>query len=226
MISPAPSSTSVQPVRTLRLGAAGTLMLGTVGTLSAANTTNGTVVFNDSPGITSTRPAAFGEQNIVYFDVNGDGNQDFLVNAPQFGSAKGLFAPDAFADMPMYITAGDALLLGDIVGPDQTFMYYSNPPDPKGPANSVNMSASEAYYGFSFVDGSTRYGWIRFSNTTAAFTVLEWAFDTSGASIAVGATASAIPEASTTTAAMGAAALLAGSMAAWRRRKARNAVIV
>lgn len=220
--SPAPAQTS----RTLRFGAAGTLMLGAAGTLSAANVTNGTVVYNATPGITSTRPATFGGHHMVYFDVTGDGNQDFLINAPQFGKAKGLFAPDVYATMPMYITAGEALLLDDIVGPDQTFMYYTNPPDPTGPVNSVNMSASEGYYGFSFVDGSTHYGWIRFSNTSAAFTVLEWAFDTSGAPIAVGATASAIPEASTTTAAMGAAALLAGSMAAWRRRKARNLAAV
>ncbi len=216
---------SAQPSRTLRLGAAGTLMLGTVGTVSAANMTNGTVVFNTSPGISAAELSPKGTHNFVYFDVTGDGTNDFMIDSFKLGKSKGILSADLTAPFYLYLNEGDPLAFGSIVGPDTNFLDFTGEQGDTS-VTSANLPVGQSYYGFSFTDGSTNYGWIQASYVSKKVTVLGWAFDTSGASMAVGATASAIPEASTTTLSMGAAALLAGSVVAWRRRKARIPVAV
>jgi hypothetical protein len=203
----------------LRLGATGSLILGAAGAASAANVTNGTVVFNASPNISAAQLSPKGTHNFVYFDVTEDGTNDFLIDSFNLGGSKGTLAPDVQSGMPMYLSAGNALQAGSIVGPDQAFLYYDGPTDDSD-VTAATLSSGESYYGFSFTDGSTNYGWLKVSFESTTVSVLGWAYDTSGAAIAVGST-SAIPEASTTTLSMGAAALLAGSAAAWRRRKTR-----
>ncbi|WP_309387783.1 hypothetical protein [Cerasicoccus frondis] len=92
-------------------------------------------------------------------------------------------------------------------------------------------SFSNQYMAFSFNDstagGATRYGWAELSQiigptTDPLVTLHSWAYDDTGATIAMGAGASAIPEASTVTmSAFGALAL--GGIVAWRKRKQATA---
>lgn len=226
-----PSSTLA--AHTLRLGATGSLLLGAAGTASAAVATNGTIRFNDNPGLTTTGTP--GDQ--VLFDLNADGTGDFFITTlngkapsrflPEGIPVAGAFAPNTLLtsfvsngqELDVYTTG---LTPGSTVGPDSIFL-----PPGSGTANAAApIYVDDSYFGFSFLDGSTRvYGWTHFAFsaptlTTPSLTLLAWAYDTSGALIIVGST-TPIPEASTTTLAMGAAALLAGSAAAWRRRQAR-----
>lgn len=215
-----------QSSRTLRLGTTGSIILGAAAGASAANATNGTVVYNDSPGISAAELRPSGTANFVYFDITGDGTEDLLINSMGIGkSSIGLLGPDLDAPALMHLNAGEPLAFGSIVGPELGFLQFTGQPGDTS-VTGATLSAGESYYGFSFTDGSTNYGWIQVSYLSKTVTVLGWAYDTSGASIAVGATASAIPEPATTTLAMGAFALLAGSAAAWRRRKARMPAVV
>ena len=215
-----PAPVSAQPSCITRLGAAGTLILGAAGTLSAASGANGTVLFNDDPGISAAELTPKGTHNLVYFDVTGDGTNDFMIDSARVGKSKGILAADLSAPVYTYLNEGDPLAFGSMVGPDTNFLDFTGEPGDTS-VTSANLPAGQSYYGFSFTDGSTDYGWIQVSYISKKVTVLGWAFDTSGAPIAVGSIMSSIPEPSTTVLSMGAAALLAGSAAAWRRRKGR-----
>jgi hypothetical protein len=226
-------SLATQSSRTLRLGATGSLILGAAGSASAANVTNGTVVYNANPGTISTTAGAAG----LYFDVNEDGTNDFFIQTIK-GKAPGRFssgkaAMGAFAPSPDFLTsfvsngqeldvASTGFTFGETIGPETIFLGTG-----PGTSNSAApISTNNSYYGFSFIDGSTTvYGWMKFSFSaptlsTPTVSVLEWAYDESGAAITVGATNS-VPEVATSSVITGAAALLAGSAAAWRRRRAR-----
>lgn len=189
----------------LGLAAFGTFALA-AGGASAANVTNGTVVYNDAPGFAATFNAP------VSFDVEGNGVNDFTITVSSFDEGKVLGQlATANSDFVQLKISN----LGETVGPAAGLM--SN--------YAMGLSVGNNYAAFSLIDGSTLYGWARvsFSDTipeTSTIRVEEWAFDNSGQSIVVGSTAP-IPEASSTALAMGALALVAGSSSAWRRRQTR-----
>jgi hypothetical protein len=76
------------------------------------------------------------------------------------------------------------------------------------------------YYGFSLPGSTTLYGWLNVTHVSGdgwgSGTVNEWAYDTTGAAIAVGQTTAAVPEPASAAAL---AALVAGSAAMLRRRQ-------
>ncbi|MET0262976.1 MAG: hypothetical protein ABW223_08770 [Rariglobus sp.] len=210
------NSSSLQFARSFRFGATGSLALAAAGTASAANVTNGTVVYNSDPGIVANSTS-------VSFDIDGGGANDFTIFAQNGKAAKPPSKmkpggkPGKIAKGYLSGTSGNfltsALSYGQTVGPNNA------------PNFTTSSLSGENYYGFSFIQGSTLYGWMKVSFTaptvyTPSVQVLEWGYDTTGAAITVGATAGVIPEPATTTAA---AALLAGSFAAWRRRQTRVA---
>jgi len=93
--------------------------------------------------------------------------------------------------------------------------------DPAGYLNQASGAqwspGDTGYFGLSFNGGSgTVYGWVRLSyNANGTVTIMDFAYETSGAAILTGA-GSAIPEPATTAAL---AALLTGSAALYRRRQ-------
>lgn len=225
--------TSLLPARffrPLRLGATIALVLSVAGSVSATIVIDGTIVYNSSPGL-SVAATGSSPGPSLYFDLDGDGPNDFFIQAiPSpifFVPTMGIVAPTNLTNFvstgkPLDV-ASNGLVLGDIVGPDSIFLG----PGPGSPTTNAaaKLPLGESYMGFSFEagDGSTDYGWMKFfyatpTANTPAVTVLEWAYDNSGAPIMVGQTASPIPEASTTTLLFGSAALLAGAVVAWRRR--------
>ncbi|MBS0631187.1 MAG: hypothetical protein JSS11_04680 [Verrucomicrobia bacterium] len=226
------SSLSARVLRPLRSGALLALVLAVAGRTSATVIIDGTIVHNSSPG---WGVASTGKTNSpsLSFDIDGNGPTDFFIQAIpgpfSFIPTLGIVAPTNLLNFvstgkPLDV-ASNGLALGDIVGPDSIYLG----PGP-GTMQTTNAAAKlplgESYFGISFKaqDGSTDYGWMKFlyatpTATTPAVTVLEWAYDNSGAPIAVGQTASPIPEASTTTLWFGCTALLAGAVVAWRRRK-------
>lgn len=95
-------------------------------------------------------------------------------------------------------------------------------------ATAFNLNSSSNYVGFRFLNETTglvNYGWLQVQvgatlNNASRF-ILGWAFETSGAGIAVGDTgAVAVPEPGTYLAGLAAGAI---ALRAWRRRKAAQA---
>lgn len=87
------------------------------------------------------------------------------------------------------------------------------------------ISGQEGYIGFRYksaVTDTILYGWASVTITpgfSGSFTINEWAYDASGASIQVGQT-SAIPEPANVAVGLGALALGAAGLMRWRKRKA------
>jgi len=83
---------------------------------------------------------------------------------------------------------------------------------------------TQGYAGFTINPNATAqplYGWAQFeyNSTSGVATLVDWAYNTTpGADIAAGEM-SAVPEPADTAVIMGAAALLAGSVAIWRKRE-------
>lgn len=95
--------------------------------------------------------------------------------------------------------------------------------------NVIGFTSGErGYMGFRYKSATSSdtmlYGWAAVTFTTgesASFTLHEWAYDNSGASIQVGQTAaSAIPEPANVAVGLGALALGAAGLMRWRKRKA------
>jgi hypothetical protein len=87
------------------------------------------------------------------------------------------------------------------------------------PTFGITLNPGTNYFGFSFTDSSTRYGWISSSfstdGTNSTVTLNGWGYENTGAGILAGQT-SAIPEPANVAAGL---ALLAGSAAMWHRRR-------
>ncbi|MES2693893.1 MAG: hypothetical protein V4773_10505 [Verrucomicrobiota bacterium] len=158
---------------------------------------------------------------VVGFDVNGGGN-DFNFQIANSGGPIKPVVSTANSAVGL-ATAGSFVVVnfggGQEIGP-------AVPEWSAGTFNWFNQATDGSqFFGFSFVDGTspTLYGWARmnFDSVTTTATVVDWAYNSNGGSITTGA----IPEPATNAAIGGAAALLAGSVAAWRRRqKQRTAV--
>jgi len=211
-------SLSVQSSRTLRLGTTGTLILGAAGSAAAANLSNGTIVYTENPGISAAQPAKKGEHNLVYFDITDDGRNDFLIDSSSV--LKGTLSTDPDALALMRLNDGDPIAFGSLIGPETTF-YPITEESGRTTTSGVMLPGGASYYGFSFIDGSTtNYGWMHLSYVSKTVNVLGWAYDTTGAPVIAGSI-TPIPEVSTTALSTGAFALLAGSAAAWRRRRTK-----
>ncbi len=161
-------------------------MLTSAGSLSAE------IVYNNTP-VTGTQFFAINPGDDFQLSVY-EGNETNLSTVhlkPQPGA---MLTPEAS--------------LNDVISDGDTFSD-----------TFADVPSGQHYYGFSLTDGSTVYGWMSVTNVpgfgTGTGTVNEWAYDTTGASIAVGQI-TAIPEPATTAAV---AALLAGSAAVWKRRR-------
>ncbi len=94
-----------------------------------------------------------------------------------------------------------------------------------GGGNSQWTTGTTGYFGVKFNGGSgTNYGWVQLSyNNDGSVTVIDFAYESTGAAILTGDTGSAIPEPSTTPVVVGLTALIAGSAALYRRRKSAPA---
>lgn len=89
-------------------------------------------------------------------------------------------------------------------------------------------SGESTYIGFTFnPSGTDLFGWASVTltkGTYGSFTVDNWAYDDSGASILAGqTTAAAVPEPSTSAMGLGALALGAAGLCRWRRNKQQSA---
>jgi hypothetical protein len=116
-------------------------------------------------------------------------------------------------------TLVDNLPLGTLVNAMWTY-GRTNGSETTGPT-AFNLGTSNNYIGFRFLNentGAMNFGWAQFQLTglgTQPRTLIQWAYDNTGAEIAVGA----IPE-PTTTALLGVMAAGALGLRAWRKRKA------
>ena len=159
---------------------------------------------------------------VVYNNTPISGSQSFAITPPDVDFQLNVYAGDETnpSNFNLKPQTGAALTpeaaLNDVIGLEDSFS-----------SSFITVPSGQHYYGFSLTDGSTVYGWLSATYTPGygdgTGTVNEWAYDTTGASIAVGQT-TAIPEPATTMVITAAAALLAGSAAVWKRRRQKLAV--
>lgn len=138
-------------------------------------------------------------------DWDGDGTQDATISfSPTLGgiaaSGTGFQVVTSGTEVARF---GNDVEIGAGLDYGSSANFYTGsippPPAPPFPILSGTWITQDAgYFGFRFdYDGTTAFGWANFvphQPSTYAATVTEWAFDTTGASILTGATASAVPE--------------------------------
>jgi len=170
-------------------------------------TTTSGVYLNVVSGVNATAPAG-----APGWDINPWGSGSFFL----YGSGTGNGFVNNFAGGTG--TGVDNLPLGTVV--DGSLGYLNNSTETTGPTAFV-LNSSANYGGFRFVDevtGGTRYGWAQFSLSTSPTaqprTIVAYAYEDSGAGIAVGATGGTTPE----PASLGLLAL--GAVGLLRRRSA------
>ena len=181
-------------------------------TLNVPSTTAG-IYLNVVTGVSAVAPGGS-----PGWDLNPWGSGSLFLYGPSAGNG----ALDNFAGGSSP-TLADNLPVGTSVGAASTFGSVSV--ETTG-ATAFNLSSSANYAGFSFLNettGVTDYGWVRFSISTT-FTaqprsIVGYAYDNTGAAIAVGA----IPE-PTTTAALGLGVLALGAVSVRRMRQNKQAV--
>lgn len=170
---------------------AATLAFTSAGPLSAS------IIYNNT--------AIGGGTGPVSYDFAIDPVNDFTLSIDSTDPYK----PVSLTSLSGATITGGEISLGSEVGPGSSFI-----------SGRTGVADGQHYYGFSLTDGSTLYGWLNVTRSgadaTLTGTVTEWAYETSGANITVGA----IPEPASTAAV---AALLAGSVAVWNRRRQKLA---
>ncbi len=180
-------------------------------TLNIPSTTAG-IYLNVVTGVSATTPTGspgwdlnpWGTGNLFLYGSTGGGVLDNLTG----GSS---------------VTLADNLPVGTSV--TAAFTFGSVAVESTG-ATAFNLSSSANYAGFRFLNettGVTDYGWVQFSISTTFIaqprSIVGYAYDNTGAAIAVGA----VPEPGTT-AALGLGALALGAVGVRRLRQSKQAV--
>jgi hypothetical protein len=153
------------------------------------------------------------------FDVNNDGTNDFTITVGTSNSTK-----------PQISTAGSATDISLGAGTTYPYSYGDTINSSSGTgvfATSTNLSQTSGnYVGFTLNaapgSGSELYGWaqINYSYDDNVATVGDYAYnETPGQGILAGEEMAPVPEPADTALIFGAAALLAGSLAIWRKRE-------
>lgn len=169
--------------------------------------TSAGIYLNVVTGVSAATPAG-----APGWDINPWGTSTLFLYGATGGGVLNNFTGGSSA------TLIDNLAVGTLVS--NAFTFGSNSVETTG-TTAFALNSSSNYAGFSFTNestGQTDYGWIRFSLSSgynvAPRTVIGYAYENSGAGIAVGA----VPEPSTT-ALLGALATGAVGVRKWRRRK-------
>lgn len=184
--------------------------------------------------LAATCPAAIVYSGLQNIPISSTFDSTFVdVDAATSGGGEtagwdieAFFGGEAFGNSPAFqpvreSTANDSAILnltpGITVGAGSTYaMSYAGSATHIGSDPDQFQSGIAGYLGFRITPdggGDPWYGWMQviFSNTGAQGTIVDWAYDNSGAPIAV----AAVPEPST---AMLLAVLLSSFAATWRKR--------
>jgi hypothetical protein len=200
-----------------------TLIAG-AGVLSLGNGATAGIVYNGSPGFSQT-DSFFGTYNMLPNPSPNEGGFFLIQNAvqPGFPGEPPFFEPgpdqptssglSSYSDSHFSFAAFDQVVNSSLISPSNT---------------GINLVNGSYYVAFDVMDqanaNAVYYGWMNVTasgiNTlsTVTFTLNEWAYDNTGASIRVGQV-SAVPEPSTC--AMALAGLACGGSVVFRRRRAR-----
>jgi hypothetical protein len=199
-------------------------LIAGAGFLSLGNEATAGIVYNGSPGFSQTG-SFFGTYNMLPNPSPNEGGFFLIQNAVQPGPPQPFppFTPgpsqptssglSSYSDSHFSFAAFDQVVNSSLISPSNT---------------GINLVNGSYYVAFDVVDqanaNAVYYGWMNVTasgiNTlsTVTFTLNEWAYDNTGASIKVGQV-SAVPEPSTC--AMALAGLAFGGYSLFRRRSAR-----
>ena len=223
------------------------IMAGSMAVLAFPEAAEAGIIFENM----NPRTVNFSGAGSVEWDVDGNGDNDFVLlnnfnsttsqfirldsNGGRFGGGlvrqNGDIGSDAaFRNLASGFIVGSALATNYSFSPSgvgsRTFISATsfNPIGVR--ANFVGGVEGDNFIGFAFdSDGTTLYGWAKLVIDLAnGVTISEWAYEDTGASIAVGATSGGgQPPVTTPEGDTGAALLLLGMGAAgirqWRKRK-------
>jgi len=200
-------------------------LIAGAGVLSLGNGATAGIVYNGSPGFSQT-DSFFGTYNMLPNPPSTEGGFYLIQDAaqPEEPSRPPFFFPprpaqptssrlSSYSDSHFSFAAFDQVVNSSLISPSNTGI------------NNVNGSY---YVAFDVVDqanaNAVYYGWMNVTASgidtlsTVTFTLNEWAYDNTGASIRVGQV-SAVPEPSTY--AMAIAGLACGGWQVFRRRRTR-----
>jgi hypothetical protein len=199
-------------------------LIAGAGALSLGNGATAGIVYNGSPGFSQTG-SFFGTYNMLPNPSPNEGGFFLIQNAVQPGPPQPFppFNPgpdqptssrlSSFSDSHFSFAAFDQVVNSSLISPSNT---------------GIDLVNGSYYVAFDVVDqanaNAVYYGWMNVTasgiNTlsTVTFTLNEWAYDNTGASIRVGQV-SAVPEPSTY--AMPLAGIACGGYSLVRRRRAR-----
>ncbi len=197
-------------------------LLAGAGVLSLGNEATAGIVYNGSPGFSQTG-SFFGTYNMLPNSSPNEGGFFLIQNAMQPGGPEPFppFEPrpdqptssrlSSYSDSHFSFAAFDQVVNASLISPSNT---------------GINLVNGSYYVAFDVVDqanaNAVYYGWMNVTasgiNTlsTVTFTLNEWAYDNTGASIRVGQV-SAVPEPSTYAIAL--AGVACGGFSIWRRQR-------
>ena len=197
-------------------------LIAGAGVLSLGNEATAGIVHNGSPGFSKTG-SFFGTHNMLPNPSPNEGGFFLMQNAmlPVRPGFPPFFTPipaqptssrlSSYSDSHFSFAAFDQVVNSSLISPSNT---------------GINLVNGSYYVAFDVKDqanaNAVYYGWMNVTasgiNTlsTVTFTLNEWAYDNTGASIKVGQV-SAVPEPATY--AMALAGLACGGWQMWRRRK-------
>ncbi len=217
-------SATVSFAELLRVLTAIAALVAGAGVLSLGNEATAGIVYNGSPGFSQTG-SFFGTYNMLPNPSPNEGGFFLIQNAVQPGPPQPFppFTPgpsqptsaslSSYSDSHFSFAAFDQVVNSSLISPSNT---------------GIGLVNGSYYVAFDVVDqanaNAVYYGWMNVTASgidtlsTVSFTLNEWAYDNTGASIRVGQV-SAVPEPSTY--AMAIAGLACGGWQAFRRRRTR-----
>ncbi|HWL14313.1 MAG TPA: hypothetical protein VNR00_01835 [Opitutus sp.] len=224
MSRPTPS-TSIAPASSIATTGAATLL-----TLFAASESHGEIVTNTSLNLPSIT-VNFARQLPTDWNIDGEGSAEVQFYASTYNAEfyfKRTLNSFGFVGAPGNSDLRNLSLLPspETVSASQAFFNAATIASGNVFKDAAGfVSGQGGYIGFRFKPDDTMfYGWAAVTITpgfSGSFTLHEWAYDNTGASIHVGQTAaSAIPEPADVAVGLGALALGAAGLMRWRSRKA------